>query len=184
MNELYNETNGKETACYRKCHDLFSLTLNENIFVHEIQLDFSPFLDQLENYPLTIYKHIESLIRLDHSIDRIQYLIKNKHLTCVNLCLFYLKRIHMTNNYYKIILELNPHLIFEAKKLDEQINENKIDNKLLLGCVAGIKGNISICDMYNDAGAYVLHENKMNNDATIVKKLREQGVNQLFNEIN
>jgi Asp-tRNA(Asn)/Glu-tRNA(Gln) amidotransferase A subunit family amidase len=79
----------------------------------------------------------------------------------------------MINNYYKILIELNPYLLLEAQQLDE----NKIsNNKLLFGCVAAIKGNISIRNMYNDAGAYVLHEKKMKDDAPIIKKLREQGI--------
>jgi Asp-tRNA(Asn)/Glu-tRNA(Gln) amidotransferase A subunit family amidase len=80
----------------------------------------------------------------------------------------------MTNNYYKVIIELNPHLLSEAKQIDEQHPTN---NQLLFGCIAGIKGNISIRDMYNDAGAHVLHEKKMKDDAPIIKKLREQGRN-------
>jgi len=168
-----NESDGLETACYRKCHGQFCLTSTENHFEHEIQLDFSPFLDSLANYSSTTYDRIESLLKLDHSINRVKKLIENKHITCVNLCLFYLKRVQMINNYYKILIELNPYLLLEAQQLDE----NKIsNNKLLFGCVAGIKGNISIRNMYNDAGAYVLHEKKMKDDAPIIKKLREQGI--------
>jgi len=172
-----NESDGLETACYRKCHGQFCLTPAKNHFEYEIPLDFSPFLDSLTNYSSATYDRIESLLKLDHSINRIKRLIQNKHITCVNLCLFYLKRVKMTNNYYKILIELNPHLLSEAQQLDEQLNENKLSkNKLLFGCVAGIKGNISIRDMYNDAGAYVLHEKKMKDDAPIIKKLREQGI--------
>jgi hypothetical protein len=172
---IENESDGLETACYRKCHGQFCLTPTKNNFQYEILLDFSPFLDSLTNYSSTTYERIESLLKLDHSIDRVKKLIKNKHITCIDLCLFYLKRVQMTNNYNKIIMELNPHLLSEAKQLDEQLNENKIDNKLLFGCVAAVKGNISVRDMYNDAGAYVLHEKKMKEDAPIVKKLRDQG---------
>jgi len=174
--EQENESEGLETACYRKCHGQFCLTPTENYFEHEILLDFSPFLDSLTNYSSAIYERIESLLKLDHSINRIKNLIQNKHITCVDLCLFYLKRVQMINNYYKILIELNPNLLSEAKQLDEQFNENKIINQLLFGCVAAIKGNISIRDMYNDAGAYVLHEKKMKDDAPIIKKLREQGI--------
>jgi hypothetical protein len=174
--EQENESEGLETACYRKCHGQFCLTPTENYFEHEILLDFSPFLDSLTNYSSAIYERIESLLKLDHSINRIKNLIQTKHITCVDLCLFYLKRVHMINNYYKILIELNPNLLSEAKQLDEQFNENKIINQLLFGCVVAIKGNISIRDMYNDAGAYVLHEKKMKDDAPIIKKLREQGI--------
>jgi hypothetical protein len=174
--EQENESEGLETACYRKCHGQFCLTPTENYFEHEILLDFSPFLDSLTNYSSAIYERIESLLKLDHSINRIKNLIQNKHITCVDLCLFYLKRVQMINNYYKIVIELNPNLLSEAEQLDEQFNENKIINQLLFGCVAAIKGNISIRDMYNDAGAYVLHEKKMKDDAPIIKKLREQGI--------
>ncbi len=173
---IENETNGCETACYRKCHGQFCLTPTENRFDHEIALDFSPFLHLLTNYSSITYERIESLLKLDHSINRVKNLIQNKHITCIDLCLFYLKRVQITNNYYKVFIELNPHLLSEAKQLDKQLNENKIDNQLLFGCVAAIKGNISIRDMYNDAGAYVLHEKKMNDDAPIVKRLREQGI--------
>ncbi|CAF4326453.1 unnamed protein product, partial [Adineta steineri] len=92
-----NESEGLETACYRKCHGQFCLTSTQNHFQHEISLDYSPFQDALTNYPSTTYTKIESLLKLDHSIDRIRNLIKNKHITCVDLALFYLKRVQMTN---------------------------------------------------------------------------------------
>ncbi|CAF4343385.1 unnamed protein product, partial [Rotaria magnacalcarata] len=170
-----NETDGLETACYRQCHGQFCLTPTVNHFVHEIPLDFSPFLDSLANYTPTTYERIETLLKSDHSIDRVKSLILNKHIICKDLCLYYLKRIQMTNNYYKAIIELNPHLLSETQQIDEQINENNVNDKLLFGCVAAVKGNISVCDMYNDAGSYVLHENKMKDDASIIKKLRKQG---------
>lgn len=177
---IENATDGLETACYRKCYGQFCLTPTKNQFEHEISLDFSPFIDSLTNYSSTTYERIESLLKLDHSIDRVKNLIQNKHITCMDLCLFYLKRIQMTNNYYKVFIELNPHLLSEAKQIDEQHATN---NQLLFGCVAAIKGNISVRDMYNDAGAYVLHEKKMKDDAPIVKKLREQGriISELIN---
>lgn len=172
---VQNESGGFETACYRKCHGQFCLTPTRNQFKYELTLDFSPFLDALDSYPLTTYQRIESLLKLDHSINRVKNLLQNKHITCTDLCLFYLKRVQTTNEYYKILIELNPHLLAEAKQLDEQKSKDNIDQLLLFGCVAAIKGNISIRNMYNDAGAYVLHEKKMNDDAPIVRKLREQG---------
>ena len=170
-----NETDGLETACYRKCRGHFCLTLEKNCFQHEISLDFSPFLVSLNNYPSSIYNHIEALMNTAHSIERIKQLIKMKYFTCLDLCLFYLKRVYSTNNYYKIIIELNSHLLDEAKALDEQIQCGNADQYSLLGSVAAIKGNISVRDMYNDAGAHVLHENKAKDDAPVVKKLRQQG---------
>lgn len=170
-----NETDGKETACYRKCHGLFCLTDEENHFQHEISLDFSPFLSSLSKYPSATYTRIESLLKLDHSIDRVKQLITKKHITCIDLCLFYLKRVQSTNDYHKVILELNPHLLEDAKRLDEQIDNAEMTDKPLFGCVAAIKGNIAVKDLYNDAGAYVLHEKKMSGDAPVVKKLRQQG---------
>ena len=179
---IENESHGAETACYRKCHGKFCLTPTKNQFEHEITLDFSPFLDSLQNFPSTIYERIESLLKLDHSINRVKTLIQNKHITCMELCLFYLKRVQITNNYYKILIELNPHLLSDAKQLDEQFNANNMNNQRLFGCVAGIKGNISVRDMYNDAGAYVLHEKKMKDDAPVVKILRAQGTKISFDE--
>jgi hypothetical protein len=174
---IENESDGLETASYRKCHGQFCLTPTNNQFEYEIPLDFSPFLDSLTKYPSTSYDRIESLLKLDHSIDRVKVLIQNKHITCVDLCLYYLQRVQKANNYYKTIIELNPHLLSDAKQLDEQINENETTNKLLFGCVAAIKGNISVRNMFNDAGAYVLHDKKMKEDAPIVKKLRDEGTN-------
>lgn len=170
-----NETDGMETACYRKCHGPFCLTETENRFQHEISLDFSPFLSALTNYSSATYNRIQSLLKLDHSIDRIKQLIIKKHITCLDLCLFYLKRVQMTNDYHKVMLELNSQLLDDAKRLDEQINNIEMTQKPLFGCVAAIKGNIAVKDMYNDAGAYVLHEQKMKDDAPVVKKLRQQG---------
>ncbi|UJR28049.1 hypothetical protein I4U23_009305 [Adineta vaga] len=172
---IENESEGFDSACYRKCHGLFCLTTTDNHFEHEISLDYSPFIDSLTNYSTRTYQRIESLLKLDHSIDRVKNLIKHKHITCVDLVLYYLKRVQMTNDYYKVIIELNPHLLTEAKRFDEEWNKDIIENKTLFGCVAGIKGNISIRDMYNDAGAHILHEKKMENDAPIIRKLRKQG---------
>lgn len=172
---IENETGGAETACYRKCHGLFCLTERENHFQHELSLDFSPFLQALTNYSLSTYDRIESLLKLDHSIARVKQLIQNKHISCLDLSLFYLKRVQMTNDYHKVIIELNPHLLDEAKYLDEHLNDPNMAKKAMLGCVVGVKGNISVKDMYNDAGAFVLHEKKMTMDAPIVKKLREEG---------
>lgn len=172
---LENESEGFETACYRKCHGLFCLTPTKNQFAHELTLNLSAFLPALRDYPSTSFRRIESLLKLDHSINRVKNLIQNKHITCTDLCLFYLQRVQMINNYYKILIELNPHLLSDARQLDEQVSQGNTDQLLLVGCVAAIKGNISIRDMYNDAGAYVLHEKKMKDDSPIVKKLREQG---------
>lgn len=170
-----NETDGLDTACYRKCRGPFCLTSSENHFQHEIPLDFSPFLNALANYPTSTYDRIESLLKLDHSIERVTHLIKNKHISCTNLCLFYLKRIQEINGYRKAIIELNPHLLVEAEELDQQLNDKTVQHRLLVGCVAAVKGNISVRDMYNDAGAFVLHEKRMKYNAPVVKKLREQG---------
>jgi len=172
---IENESQGCETACFRKCRGQFVLTPDENRYEHEIPLDFSTFNSDLKNFSNETYERIEHLLKLDHSIERIRKLIDNKHITCVDLCLFYLKRIQMTNNYYKVFLELNPNVLSDARQLDQELNTVKHTNKLLFGCVAGIKGNISINHMYNDAGAYVLHEKRMTHDAPIVTKLREQG---------
>ena len=103
---IENETDGCETACYRKCRGQFCLTPTENRFEHEIPLDFSPFLSSLSNYPSATYDRIESLLTQDHSIARVKNLIRSKHITCTDLCLFYLKRVQMTNDYYKIFIEL------------------------------------------------------------------------------
>lgn len=166
-----NESEGVETACYRKCRGQFLLTSVENRYEHEISLDFSAFQLDLENFSNEIYERIERLLKLDHSIERIRKLIENKHITCVDLCLFYLKRIQLTNDYQKVFIELNSSVLNDARQLDREFQTNK----LLFGCVVGIKGNICVNHMYNDAGAYVLHEKQMTHDAPIVAKLREQG---------
>ena len=179
-----NESDGLETACYRKCRGPFCLTPTDNHFQHEIPLDFAPFLAALTNYPASTYDRIESLLKLDHSIARVTHLITNKHISCVNLCLFYLKRIQTTNDYHKVILELNPNLVIDAEELDRQLNDKTVQHRLLVGCVVAVKGNISVRGLYNDAGSFVLHEKKMENDAPIVRKLREQGKHLFTSEKN
>ena len=170
-----NESGGFETACYRKCHGQFCLTPTENHFQHELRLDYSPFESSLATYPSATYDRINALLQHDHSIDRIKQLLLSKHITCVDLCLFYLQRVRTTNDYHKIVIELNSHLLVDAAELDARIKENRTHDGRLFGCVAAVKGNISVRDMHNDAGAYVLHEKRMDKDAPIVRKLREEG---------
>ena len=69
---IENETEGFETASYRKCRGQFCLTSTENHFEYEIALDFSPFTESLTNYSSATYERIDSLTRQDHSIDRVK----------------------------------------------------------------------------------------------------------------
>ncbi|MDN5324851.1 MAG: amidase [Thermosipho sp. (in: thermotogales)] len=107
------------------------------------------------------------------SVKKFNELYENGKISSEKLVEFYLERISKIS--LNAILEINPDALFIARALD---NERKCGKKRsnLHGIPLVIKGNIDTGDkMQTTAGAKALEGNYVNEDAFLVKKLREAG---------
>ena len=99
-------------------------------------------------------------------------------MTSIELVEFYFNRIEVldkTGPQLNSVLELNPDVLDIAKEMDEELNSNKT-RSLLHGIPVLIKGNIDTADkMESNAGSVALSGHFAENDAQIVKYLREAG---------
>ena len=103
----------------------------------------------------------------------IDYLDKGV-ITSEELVNLYLDRINTYNNDFKAIITINPNIIEEAKESDE-LRKNNTKRGILEGIPIIVKDNIDVKGMPTTAGAKVLEDNYPNDDAEVIKKLKNEG---------
>ena len=108
------------------------------------------------------------------SIREIQSYVDQGVLNYETITKIYLERIEAYNDDYNAIISINENAIEEAKQLDQEFKENG-RRSLLHGIPVLVKDNIDVKDLPTTAGAKGLENNIANNDATIIKNLRDQG---------
>ncbi|MER1956859.1 MAG: amidase family protein [Solibacillus sp.] len=122
--------------------------------------------------------NFKSFFREELSINEIQVAMENGVITSKELVMYYLYRIaKYDQNGPKInsMLEINPEAIFIAEALDNERNLKGVRG-LLHGIPIVLKDNIETKDsMHTSAGTIALANNLANQDAFLVKKLREAG---------
>ncbi len=138
---------------------------------------FKPFQKELSKFSKEKYEALKPLI-LEQTIPSIQQKIKEGKLSYEKLTVFYLYRIRKyesdSTKYLNAIISLNPEVINEAKKKDEELKNKKIPNESVFGMPILLKDNINTDNLPTTAGAVALKENKTEN-AFIVDKLKENG---------
>lgn len=142
----------------------------------DLNKEFKPFEKELSKFSEEEYQQLKSLI-LEKDIPTIQKSITNKKLTYEKLTLFYLYRIRKyesdSTKYLNAIISLNPKVLEEARAKDKESKE--VNEYSLSGIPILIKDNIDAEGMITTAGAVALQNNLTDNDAFIVKKLKEAG---------
>ncbi|MDP2541049.1 amidase [Tenacibaculum discolor] len=142
----------------------------------DLNKEFKPFEKELSKFSEEEYQQLKPLI-LEKDIPTIQKSITNKKLTYEKLTLFYLYRIRKyesdSTKYLNAIISLNPKVLEEARAKDKEANE--VNEYSLSGIPILIKDNIDAEGMITTAGAVALQNNLTDNDAFIVKKLKEAG---------
>lgn len=137
---------------------------------------WKPFQTDLAEFSTEVYEEVKALV-FEKSIPEIQQAINEEKLTYEELALFYLTRIkeYDRNNELSLnsVISLNPNLIEEARKKDQQKKENK-DHHPIFGIPVLLKDNINTSNMPTTAGSYALQNNETE-DAFIVKQLKDNG---------
>lgn len=109
------------------------------------------------------------------TVAELQQKMESGALTAEAICRKYLDRIEKVDPFLKSVIELNPDAMEIARSLDEERETGNIRGPLH-GIPIMIKDNIDTGDkMQTTAGSLALEGNVVNEDAFIVKKLREAG---------
>ncbi len=109
------------------------------------------------------------------TIGELQNQMKTGSMTSEEICRKYLDRIKLIDTQLKAVIELNPNALEIARSLDEERKNGKVYGPLH-GIPVMIKDNIDTGDkMQTTAGSLALEGNVVEQDAFIVKKLRDAG---------
>ncbi len=142
----------------------------------DLNKEFLPFQKELSSFTEEDYKQLKPLI-LEKDIPSLQKNITEKKLSYEKLALFYLYRIRKyesdSTKYLNAIVSLNPNILEEARAKDKEAKNANLFS--LQGIPVLIKDNIDYKGMVTTAGAVALKNNVSNNDAFIVKQLKEAG---------
>ena len=135
---------------------------------------FRPFHSFLKSYNIEFHNSIKEHI-LNKDISYIQDKIDEDLFGYEDLVKFFIYRIYKyemnKDLYLNSIISLNPNVISEARELDK----NKPDNPLY-GIPILVKDNINVEDMITSACASVFKNNLVNDDATVIKNLKNNNV--------
>ena len=137
---------------------------------------FLPFKESLLNFKQSDHDKLKPYI-LEQTIPAIQKHVKSGRLTYEQLTLFYLYRIYHyelnRDTFLNAIIALNPNVLKEARRLDEQkenVNIHPINGMPIL-----LKDNIDALPMATTAGAAAMSENYPKENAFVVTQLKSKG---------
>ncbi|NRB62217.1 MAG: amidase [Saprospiraceae bacterium] len=116
-----------------------------------------------------------STIQLEElSIDQIHRAFQDKSFNSQQLVKAYIERIHALDSSVNSITYINPDALNRAKQLDEALQNNE-PLKPLHGIPIIVKDNINVIGIPTTAGAKALKNYYPQEDAFIIKKLKEAG---------
>lgn len=137
---------------------------------------YKPFQSELKKFSEEEYNKLKPLI-LEQDIPTLQRHVKEGTLSYEKLTLFYLYRIRKFESDATLslnsIIDLNPNVLHEAREKDT--NTSYVSEFSMYGMPILLKDNINTKEMPTTAGALALQRNNTQNDAFIVKKLKENG---------
>jgi len=144
--------------------------------VYDKERVLQPIHNQLKGINIENVKIKEKEV-VNATVDELQKMIDDGKLSYEELTSIYLFRIqeHDQNGItLNSVTEINPNAMEEARKLDQERGRNKNSN--LYGIPVVVKDNVQTEKvMPTSAGTYVLKDWIADQDATIVKQLKEEG---------
>jgi len=115
------------------------------------------------------------MVTADFTINKIHQALLKKEFSTLEICRFFLNKIKKEDKKINSFLTISEDLaISQAKKIDEMISQKK-EIPILAGIPCAIKDNILVEDIRCTAGSKILENYIAPYDATVVKKLKEQG---------
>jgi amidase len=102
-------------------------------------------------------------------------LIKTKKISSVELCKFYLEKIHQVNKQYNCFITINDKESLKIAKSIDQKNIKKNNNQQLLGIPISVKDTINTKGIKTTYGS-IIHKNFIpKNDAISVERIKQKG---------
>ena len=162
---LENETHENSRMRYKLIQSKF----------HDKNVMWSPFEKALNRFGDKKYNALKPLI-IEQNIPTIQQHIASGNLSYEDLVTFYLYRIRLLESNPETtlhaVLALNPNIIEEAKQKDADKPSTKHP---IYGMPILLKDNMNTANMPTTAGAAILEHHFPDEDAFVVKKLKENG---------
>ncbi|KFN04398.1 amidase [Bacillus clarus] len=144
--------------------------------VYDKERVLAPIHNQLKGIDIDYVKKKEKEV-VNATVDEIQNMVDEHKLSYEELTSVYLLRIkeHDQNGItLNAVTEVNPQAMEEARNLDKERALNKKSN--LYGIPVIVKDNVQTANvMPTSAGTYVLKDWIADEDASVVKKLKEEG---------
>ena len=125
--------------------------------------------------PLKILAYESAVVDINNlSIDELQEYVDKGYLTYEKITQLYLDRIDAYNKKYNAIITVNENALEEARQLDIEYQQTGRRSKIY-GLPVLVKDNIDVKGMPTTNGTKALLDSYPNEDADVVKKLRENG---------
>lgn len=138
---------------------------------------WADFNAELDDFGRERYTLVRPYI-LEKDIPEIQKAVRNGDLSYEKLALFYLYRIRKYDRENELslnsVISVNPELLKEARKKDEELKDGLSAKNLINGIPVLLKDNINTASMPTTAGAVALLQNQTKN-AFIVQRLKAYG---------
>lgn len=150
--QLKNEIYKERLEMRKKIFILFLILIPFNVFA-------------LTKAPIDITK--ETVASLSKSLDE-------EIITSEELINIYLERIKKYNDQYDALITINENAINEAKELDKERQNGNIKSSIH-GIPIIVKDNIDVLGTATTAGSKALSDNYPNEDALIIRKLKDAG---------
>ncbi len=137
-------------------------------------LDFKPFVQAMNTLTSEDFVRLNKLL-LTATVPEIQQLLAEEKSSSEELAKYYLQRIQSYDwNHLNSVMELNPDLLTDAKRLDREREQGQVHGPLH-GIPVLFKDNIAVKGMHVTAGAWVLKQWLPSRDAELVQNLRRAG---------
>jgi amidase len=131
--------------------------------------------EQLAEVDLTTIESKKSLLS-EMNIDQIHTYLREGKVTCVEITAYYLQRILQLNKEMKALISVNPEAIKEAKRLDEEFDEEGLSDFPLYGIPIIVKDNIETKDpMPTSSGTDALKDHYSDEDSEVIAQIRSAG---------
>ena len=125
--------------------------------------------------PSKIYAYDKAVVDINNlSIKELQEYVDKGYLTYEKITKLYLDRIEAYNEKYNAIITINENALEEARQKDIEYKKNG-RTSLIYGLPLMVKDNIDVKGMPTTNGTKALLDSYPNEDADVVKKLRENG---------
>lgn len=149
--------------------------LKNEIYKERLEMRKKIFILFLILIPFNVFALTKAPIDITkETVTSLSKALNEEIITSEQLINIYLERIKEYNNQYNALITINENAINEAKKLDEERQNGNIKSAIH-GIPIIVKDNIDVLGTATTAGSKALSDNYPNEDALIIRKLKDAG---------